>query len=54
MHNHLEDNFHLSNKKALFYNITNYMQLLKKNPFEHIPMTFHIKRKKELDEDHQF
>lgn len=42
MHNHLQDNFHLSNKKALFYNIRNYMALLKQDPFSIIPLTFHV------------
>jgi tubulin--tyrosine ligase len=51
MHNHLENNFHLSNKKALFYNIKNYMNLLNKDPFQIIPLTFHINCKKELNED---
>jgi tubulin--tyrosine ligase len=42
MHNHLECNYNLSNKKALFYNLSNYMRLLDKDPFTIIPLTFHI------------
>ncbi|EAS04250.2 tubulin-tyrosine ligase family protein (macronuclear) [Tetrahymena thermophila SB210] len=43
MHNHLENNWNLSNKKALFYNLRNYYTTIKQNPFENIPLTFHIK-----------
>jgi len=39
----LENNFHLSNKKALFLNMTNYYKKLKLNPLVAIPITFHIK-----------
>lgn len=42
MHNHLENNWHLSNKKALFYNMKSYYEAKKINPFEFIPITFHI------------
>jgi hypothetical protein len=38
----LEDNFHLSNKKALFFNMTQYYKLLGRDPFEVLPLTFHI------------
>jgi len=43
MHNHLENNWNLSNKKALFYNLRNYYNTIKVNPFDNIPLTFHIK-----------
>lgn len=43
MHNHLQYNHFIGNKKALFYNIKRYYELIKKNPFEIIPLTFHIK-----------
>ncbi len=43
MHNHLENNWNLSNKKAMFFNLKNYYFSLKQNPFENIPLTFHIK-----------
>lgn len=41
-HNHLDKNIHLCNKKALFYNIKNYCQNINENPFDYIPITFHI------------
>ena len=41
-HNHLENNFHLSNKKALFYNMKLYYEAIKLNPFDFIPLTFHV------------
>jgi hypothetical protein len=45
MYNRMDDNFHLTNKKALFMNICNYYQKLKLDPFEvAIPITFHIKK----------
>lgn len=43
VHNKLEHNYHLSNKKALFYNLVNYYKALNKDPFEVIPLTFHVK-----------
>ena len=42
MHNHLENNWNLSNKKALFMNMKNYFKAKNINPFDYIPMTFHI------------
>lgn len=42
IHNHLENNWHLSNKKALFYNMKSYYEARKINPFEFIPVTFHV------------
>lgn len=44
MHNHLINNFYLGNKKALFYNIKQYYELIGENPFSRIPLTFHIKK----------
>lgn len=44
MHNHLMNNFYLGNKKALFYNLKQYYELLDENPFKRIPLTFHIKK----------
>ena len=41
-HNHLESNWHLSNKKALFLNMRSYYEARKINPFEYIPVTFHV------------
>jgi len=34
---------HLANKKALFYNIKNHCENINENPFDYIPLTFHIK-----------
>lgn len=42
MHNHVPNNWNLSNKKALFMNLKNYYEAQKTNPFEYIPMTFHL------------
>jgi hypothetical protein len=42
IYNKIEDNFHLSNKKALFYNMTSYYKAIGKDPFHGIPVTFHI------------
>ncbi|EGR31979.1 tubulin-tyrosine ligase family protein, putative [Ichthyophthirius multifiliis] len=50
MHNHLEDNFHLTNKKALFYNMRSYYQSIGKNVFQYLPLTFHIQEGKEDSE----
>ena len=41
--NHLEGHIHLSNKKALYYNMKIYYESLGENPFNFIPLTFHIK-----------
>ena len=38
----IEANYHLSNKKALFWNMTNYYQRSHKDPFESLPLTFHV------------
>ena len=40
--NHLECNYYLGNKKALFYSMKNYYQLNHKNIFDFLPITFHI------------
>jgi len=40
----LENNHHLSNKCSLFYNMTRYYEALGRDPFEVIPLTFHIKK----------
>lgn len=41
--NHLEFHIHLSNKKALYYNMKTYYESLGENPFDYIPLTYHIK-----------
>ena len=43
VYNKIEDNFHLNNKKALFLNMRNYYNAIEKNPFDTLPVTFHIK-----------
>ena len=43
IYNKLEDNYHLSNKKALFLNMRNYYEALGQNPYNSLPVTFHIK-----------
>ena len=46
----LENNFHLSNKKALFLNISNYYLSIGYDPFDvAIPLTFHIKSQNDPD-----
>lgn len=43
LYNKLEDNFHLSNKKAMFLNIRLYYEAMGRDVFNAVPMTFHIK-----------
>lgn len=42
MYNRNQDNFHLTNKKALFYNLIQYYESIGEDPFKTIPITFHI------------
>ena len=42
IYNRLEDNFHLSNKKALFWNMSEYYRSMDKSPWDALPVTFHI------------
>lgn len=49
--NHQENNFHLSNKKAIYYNMKIYYESLGLNPFDFIPLTYHIK---EGENDREF
>ena len=42
IYNRLEDNFHLSNKKALFWNMSEYYKSMNKSPWNALPITFHI------------
>ncbi|CAG9319171.1 unnamed protein product [Blepharisma stoltei] len=48
--NKIEHNYHLSNKKALFANLRQYYLAIGKDPFDYIPVTFHI-TKGENDEE---
>lgn len=41
-HNKLEFNYHLTNKKTLFFSIKTYAELMGFDPFSIIPVTFHI------------
>lgn len=43
IYNKLEDNYHLSNKKALFINMRSYYSAIGADPFTALPVTFHIK-----------
>lgn len=42
VHNHFQCNYFLGNKKALFYSLRKYYELLGEDPFSKIPLTFHI------------
>lgn len=42
IHNHLPNNYIISNKKALFYTMSKYYELSKENVFDYLPLTFHI------------
>lgn len=44
MYNKIENNFHLSNKCALFYNMKRYYESIERDPFEVMPLTFHIRK----------
>lgn len=44
MHNKLECNFHLSNKKGLYENMVAYYSAIGIDPFTKVPITFHIKQ----------
>jgi len=44
VHNHLQNNFFLGNKKALFYNLKDYYNRIGEDVFEYVPLTFHIKQ----------
>ena len=44
LHNHLEFNFYLGNKKALFYNIKRLCESRGEDPFKFLPLTFHISK----------
>jgi hypothetical protein len=42
VHNHLEQNYFIGNKKALYYYMKKYYALTNQNLFEALPLTFHI------------
>jgi hypothetical protein len=41
--NHMENNFHLSNKKAIYYNMKVYYDATGQSTFDYLPLTYHIK-----------
>jgi len=43
MHNKLENNYVLANKKALYMTMRNYYQAVGQDMMDHMPITFHIK-----------
>ena len=43
MYNRLENNYHLTNKKALFLNLRQYYEVLGQDYSDVLPRTFHIK-----------
>lgn len=54
LYNKLEDNFHLSNKKAMFLNIRLYYEAMGKDCFNAVPLTFHVKEGLEDPDFHRF
>ena len=50
----IEDNFHLSNKKALFLNMKLYYEAQGRDVFSVLPVTFHIKKGEHDPEFHKF
>jgi hypothetical protein len=43
LYNKIEDNYHLANKKALWINMKHYYEAIGEDPFNALPVTFHIK-----------
>ena len=43
MYNKFEENFHLSNKKALFYNMKYYYEVIGDDMTRSMPLTIHVK-----------
>ena len=39
----MENNYHLSNKKAIYYNMKVYYEAIGKDYYKYLPLTFHIK-----------
>ena len=54
VYNKLEDNYHLANKKALFINMRNYYEAIGREPFDALPVTFHVKSGLDDPEFHKF
>ena len=43
LYNKIEDNYHLSNKKALLLNMRAYYESIREDVFDSLPVTFHVK-----------
>jgi tubulin--tyrosine ligase len=43
MYAKMDSNYHLSNKKAIYYNMKVYYEAIGKDYYQHLPLTFHIK-----------
>lgn len=43
LYNKIEDNYHLANKKALLINMKHYYEAIGEDPFNALPVTFHVK-----------
>ena len=43
LYNKIEDNYHLANKKALLINMKHYYEAISEDPYNSLPVTFHIK-----------
>lgn len=54
VHNHLEHNYFIGNKKALFYHMKKYYELKELNLSDALPLTFHIIKGVEDPEYRQF
>ncbi|CAD8095262.1 unnamed protein product [Paramecium sonneborni] len=44
IHNHIDKNYHLGNKKAMYHNLKKYYELTKQDLNQIIPRTFHIQK----------
>ena len=44
MYGKMEKNLHLANKKALFFNMHYYYTQIGQDPFDALPVTYHVKR----------
>lgn len=42
IHNHLPNNYIISNKKALFYTMSTFYEKINEDVFEFLPLTFHV------------
>ena len=54
IYNKIEDNYHLANKKALFVNMRCYYEAIGEDPFNSLPVTFHVKEGLEDKEFEKF